>query len=181
MRHKAASARPRTVETDPARVSKLAQAKASSHMKLRAYLKSHVAEAEIDALFSRLYLEVSREIDCTKCANCCLLQSPLLQVDDVERLSRRLALQPSELEKKLLRKDENGFLFSRQPCPLLEGKLCSCYEDRPEDCRSYPYLDKPKRVFSLLGIVGNAEVCPIVYEVLERAIVALGRPFLNAR
>lgn len=62
-----------------------------------------------------------------------------------------------------------------QPGPLLVGKRCSCYEDRPEDCRSYPHLDKPDRVASLLSIIGNAEVCPIVYEVLERAKVALGR------
>jgi hypothetical protein len=26
-----------------------------------------------------------------------------------------------------------------------------------------------------MGIIGNAEVCPIVYEVLERAMVALGQ------
>jgi uncharacterized protein len=167
--------RPRTVETDPARLRKLAEAKASSHMKLRAYLKNRGEEAETDALFSRLYQEVSREIDCTQCANCCICQSPVLQAEDVERLSRRLGLEPLEVEKKLLRKHEDGFLFSRQPCPLLEGKLCSCYEDRPEDCRSYPHLDKPDRVSSLMGIIGNAEICPIVFEVLERAMVALGR------
>ena len=133
------------------------------------------AEAEADALFSRLYQEVSCAIDCTKCANCCVRQSPALQVEDVERLSRRLGLDPIELEKKLLRKDGDGFLFLSKPCPLLEGKRCSCYEDRPEDCRSYPHLDKPDRASSLMGIIGNAEVCPIVYEVLERAMVALGQ------
>ena len=172
---KAGPPRPCTVETDPARLGKLAQAKVNSHMKLRAYLKSRGAEAETDALFCRLYQEVSREIDCKKCANCCVRQSPVLQVEDVERLSRRLGIEPLELEKRLLRRDEDGLRFSRQPCPLLEGRLCSCYEDRPGDCRSYPHLDKPDRVSSLMGIIGNAEVCPIVYEVLERAIVALGR------
>jgi Fe-S-cluster containining protein len=170
---KAAAARPRTIETDPRRVAKLAQARVDAHLKLRTYLKSHVSEAETDALFSRLYQEVSREIDCTQCANCCVHQSPRLQVEDIERLSRRLGHERRELEKTLLREDANGFMFARQPCPLLEGKLCSCYEDRPEDCRSYPHLDKPGRVWSLMSIIGNAEVCPIVYEVLERALVAL--------
>jgi uncharacterized protein len=172
---KAGPARPRTIETDPARLAKLAEAKADSHLKLRTTLKGRGAEAETDALFARLYQEVSREIDCTTCANCCIRQSPILQVADIERLSRRLGLTPPEIEKKLLRKDEDGFLFSRQPCPLLEGKLCSCYEDRPDDCRSYPHLDKPNRVPALMGIICNAEVCPIIYEVLERMNVALGR------
>jgi uncharacterized protein len=171
----ATPARPRTIETDPARLAKLAEARADSHLKLRTHLKCRGEEAETDALFARLHEEVSREIDCTKCANCCARQSPFLQVEDVERLSRGLGLTPRELEQKLLRKDANGFLFARQPCPLLEGKLCSCYQDRPEDCRSYPHLDKPDRVSSLMGIIGNAEICPIVHEVLERMIVALGR------
>lgn len=172
---KAGPAGPRTVETDPARLAKLAEAKVDSHLKLRTYLKGRVANAEIDALFGRLHQEVSREIDCTTCGNCCVRQSPTMQVEDVERLSRRLGLTPPELEKKLLRKDGDEFLFARQPCPLLEGKLCSCYQDRPQDCRSYPHLDKPDRVFSLMSIIANAEVCPIIYEVLERMIVALDR------
>lgn len=171
----AKTARERAVETDPARLFALAQAKLDSHMQLRAHLKHRVAERKIDALFRRLFQEVSREIDCTKCANCCVRQSPVLHAEDVKRLARGLGLESPELKEKLLRKHEDGWLFSRQPCPLLEGKLCSCYADRPEDCRSYPHLDKPDRVSSLMSIVGNAEVCPIVYEVLERAKVALGR------
>ena len=172
---KAEAARPRTIETDPARVAKLAEAKASAHMQLRAHLKNRGREAETDALFRRLYQEVSREIDCTKCANCCIQRSPVLQAEDVERLSRRLGLEPREIEKKLLRREDDRLLFSRQPCPLREGNLCSCYEDRPEDCRFYPHLDMPDRVSSLMGIICNADVCPIVYEVLERMIEVLGR------
>jgi Fe-S-cluster containining protein len=171
----AGPAQPRIVETDPVRLAKLAEARADSHLKLRTYLKGRGAEAETDALFARLYEEVSREIECTKCANCCVRQSPLLHDEDVERLSRKLGLTPIEVEQTLLRKDADGFLFVRQPCPLLKGKLCSCYEDRPEDCRAYPHLDKPGRTSSLLSIIGNAEICPIIYEVLERMIVALGR------
>lgn len=172
---KAGPARARTIETDPARLSTLAEARADAHLKFRTYLKFHGSEAETDALFCRLFQEVSREIDCTTCANCCVHQSPVLQVEDVERLARRLGIEPPELEKTLLRKDEDRLLFSRQPCPLLEGKRCSCYQDRPEDCRSYPHLDKPDRVSSLMSIICDAEVCPIVYEVLERAMLALGQ------
>lgn len=164
------------IETDPTRLRELAEAKLDSHLQLRTHLKSRMAEGKIDALFRRLFQEVSREIDCTTCANCCIRQSPVLQAKDVKRLARRLGLESLELEEKLLRKHEDGWLFARLPCPLLEGKRCSCYADRPEDCRSYPHLDKPDRVFSLMGIIGNAEVCPIVYEVLERAKAALGRP-----
>jgi uncharacterized protein len=163
------------IETDPTRLRALAEAKVDSHLQLRAHLKNRVAGGKTDALFRRLFQEVSREIDCTKCGNCCVRLSPVLHAEDVERLARRLGLASPELEAKLLRKHEDGWQFARQPCPLLEGKRCSCYADRPEECRSYPHLDKPGRLSSLMSIIGNAEVCPIVYEVLERAKVALGR------
>ena len=58
-------------------------------------------------------------------------------------------------------------MFARTPCPLLDGTRCSCYKDRPKDCRSYPHLHEKEMTTRLLGVLGNAEVCPIVYNVLE--------------
>jgi uncharacterized protein len=63
---------------------------------------------------------------------------------------------------------EQKWGFREKPCPLLVGNLCSCYDHRPECCRSYPHLHKNGRMWSLLRIVEDVSVCPIVYNVYER-------------
>ena len=73
-----------------------------------------------------------------------------------------------EFRKAHLREDGEGLVFARTPCPLLDGTRCSCYRDRPEDCRSYPHLHKKDMTRRLLGVLENAGVCPIAFTVLER-------------
>jgi Fe-S-cluster containining protein len=157
------------VERDPERVRLAADDKQDENLRLRQFLKwGPLSSREVDRLFRRLLDEVAAEIDCTECASCCLQISPVLGSRDVERLSRRLGVSASELEASHLRKTEDGLVFVRVPCPLLDGKRCSCYEDRPEDCRSYPHLHKKDMQRRLLDVLGNASLCPIVFGVLER-------------
>ncbi|MFQ5576558.1 MAG: YkgJ family cysteine cluster protein [Anaerolineae bacterium] len=54
------------------------------------------------------------------------------------------------------------------PCPFLKDDLCSNYECRPTDCRSYPHLHKDGFVSRLWGVVANYSICPIVFNVYER-------------
>ena len=122
----------------------------------------------VDRLFHRLRVEVSAEIDCTECANCCRQMSPVLRPGDIERLARRLHVPNPQFRGSHLREEADGFVFARTPCPLLDGNRCSCYRDRPEDCRSCPHLQKKHMTTRLFGVIGNASVCPIVFSVLER-------------
>ena len=137
------------VVRDPDRVSQLAAGKRDENSDLRAFLKwEGPPPTLVDRLFHRLQAEVSAEIDCTECARCCRELSPV--------------------RKAPPREDGEGLVFARTPCPLLDGTRCSCYRDRPEDCRSYPHLHKKDMTRRLLGVLGNAGVCPIVFSVLER-------------
>jgi Fe-S-cluster containining protein len=54
----------------------------------------------------------------------------------------------------------------KPPCPMLDGKLCSIYENRPEVCRSYPHLEQPDFTLRLLGVIENVAICPIAIQCL---------------
>lgn len=157
------------IEKDPDRVRQLAAGKQDENLRLRAFLKAGgPPEPLVDRLFHRLGAEVAAEIDCASCGSCCRQLSPVLLPKDIERLARRLRVPNPEFRASHLRKEDDGFVFARTPCPLLDGTRCSCYKDRPKDCRSYPHLHKKKMASRLLGVIENAAICPIVFGVLER-------------
>jgi uncharacterized protein len=154
---------------DPEDVRRLAGEKRDENVTLRAHLKwGGPPSTLVDRLFHRLNDEVSAEIDCTECANCCRELSPLIRPQDIERLSRRLHVANPQLRASHLREEDEGFVFARTPCPLLDGSPCSVYRDRPKDCRSYPHLHNKEMRTRLLTVLENASVCPIVFNVLER-------------
>jgi len=152
-------------------IEKLTAEKEDANWRFRCFLKGwcDLPSEEIDALFHRFTEEVTREIDCTECANCCRKVSPLLKSKDIERLAAFLGLSRTAFcEKYLVESEEDrGFHFKTLPCPFLEGNLCTVYSSRPHDCRSYPHLQKKDRVFSMTAIFSNCSVCPIVYNVYE--------------
>jgi Fe-S-cluster containining protein len=159
------------IETDPVRVKRLAMAREDAHWELRRKLKDGaLSESAVDERFHRLFDAVSQEIDCKQCGNCCIEQKPVLDAADVKRVSRRLNVLESDFEKKYLKKsdDGEGLEFVQSPCPMLNGKLCSVYDDRPQVCRSYPHLHQKERLWHLAGVLQNAQICPIVFVVLER-------------
>ncbi len=60
-------------------------------------------------------------------------------------------------------------MLNARPCPFLGGDgKCGIEVCKPAVCKSFPYTDKPERLFSLLSILGSAEECPVVFEILER-------------
>lgn len=162
-------------ETDLKQIKALAAEKEDENWKFRGFLKSCVPGEKIDSLFHKFAEEVSKEIDCTKCANCCRHVSPYLSAADIDRLAGHLNLSDNALREKYLVKSDEGdeFYLNTLPCPFLEGNLCTVYASRPDACRSYPHLHKRDRVFSLISIISNYQVCPIVYHVFERVKMEL--------
>jgi Fe-S-cluster containining protein len=62
------------------------------------------------------------------------------------------------------------------PCPILNGKLCSIYENRPEVCRSFPHLEQPRFTSRLIGVIDNVAVCPIAFNAFEELKAKLAWP-----
>jgi len=124
----------------------------------------------LDKIVQKLHDEVFQKIDCLDCANCCKSISPTLYDKDINRLAKHLKIKPSQFVEKYLYLDEEGdYVFKETPCPfLLNDNYCMVYESRPKACREYPHTDRP-RFYQILDLtLKNAEVCPAVFELIER-------------
>ncbi|WP_029906332.1 YkgJ family cysteine cluster protein [Prevotella sp. 10(H)] len=139
---------------------------------LQYYKKNKKRLAKMDTEVQEIHDEVSDEIDCLLCANCCRTLGPALYDKDIERMAKALRIKPAEVVSSYLRIDEDGdYVFRSMPCSfLLPDNYCSIYESRPKACREYPHTDRKKfeQIFKLT--VKNTETCPIAYEVLLRLV-----------
>lgn len=164
------------METDPGRIKELAERKLEKNLEFRAFLKNYnIRRGDLDSIVHRLYREVSQQIACTDCANCCREVAPGMGGEDIARLSKVLGISASEFQEKYLAEGQYGGLIIKQkPCPFLKGNRCAYYKFRPEDCRSYPHLHIKDISFRLFKVVSNCYICPIVYNVYERLKEELG-------
>jgi Fe-S-cluster containining protein len=117
-----------------------------------------------------LHEEAFSKIDCLQCANCCKNYSPRFKTPDIKRISKVLGLRESDLIEKYLLVDEEGdFVVNTKPCPFLGAdNFCSIYEDRPSDCRRFPYTDEDVIIKRKELTLKNSTFCPITYYVLEK-------------
>lgn len=117
-----------------------------------------------------LHEETFSKIDCLSCANCCKNYSPRFKQPDIKRIAKRLRMKEGELVDKYLRLDEESdYVVKTSPCPFLApDNTCDIYEDRPGDCRRYPYTDEDVLLKRVNLTLKNATVCPAVFTVLEK-------------
>jgi Fe-S-cluster containining protein len=122
-----------------------------------------------------LHEEAFAKIDCLQCANCCKNYSPRFKTPDIKRISKVLGLRESDfIEKYLLVDEEGDFIVNTKPCPFLgTDNFCSIYEDRPSDCRRFPYTDEDVIIRRKELTLKNSTFCPITYYVLENLIKSI--------
>ena len=116
--------------------------------------------------------EAFEKIDCLQCAQCCKNYSPRFKTPDIKRISKRLRMRESEFIETYLNVDEEGdFVVKSTPCPFLgSDNYCSIYEDRPSDCRRFPYTDEDILLKRPQLTLKNSTFCPITYYVLEKLL-----------
>ena len=81
---------------------------------------------------------------------------------------------PDELDRQFLALHKE--LFAGYDCCrcgnccrfLNDDGKCRLQECKPEECKGFPYTDQPHRLESLYSILSAAEVCPVVFEIIER-------------
>lgn len=118
--------------------------------------------------------EAFERIDCLQCAQCCKNYSPRFKTPDIKRISKSLRMRESEFIDTYLNVDEEGdFVVKSTPCPFLgSDNYCSIYEDRPSDCRRFPYTDEDILLKRPQLTLKNSTFCPITYYVLEKLLEA---------
>ena len=150
---------------EPLKLKEIAHRYADENFKFRKFLRNRADPDELDAHFAALHNELFADYDCCQCHNCCELYSVELTDEDAERIAAFLGLS----KEALLQKYADAGLEIKPPCPFLErdGK-CRVQPCKPEECRGYPYTDQPDRIASLYGVMDFAEVCPVVFEIVQR-------------
>jgi uncharacterized protein len=161
-------------------LTKLAEQREEDNCHFRAFLKWHCRQSgrAIDRLVSEVTDRVWADIDCTACGRCCRELRPAFSPKEQKRLALRLAVSVDDFRQQYLEcKDEEDrhlWRVREAPCPFLQGSRCSVYEDRPAQCRDYPYLYKRDFRSRTIAMVGQTHICLIVYQALEDLKRALG-------
>ena len=157
----------------PTEVKDKAQRLEEQNYKFRVFLKNRADDDELDAQFLELHNELFADYDCCKCGNCCRSFSIILDNDEIKRISAFLGLMENDFIVEYLTdadpEDEKPYKFKTNPCKFLgDDGRCRIQDCKPDVCKGFPYTDQPDRLSSMYGVIANAEVCPIVFEILER-------------
>jgi Fe-S-cluster containining protein len=154
-------------ETDVQRLPHICRNNRNENMQFRDFLKSDMKDQK---RFATIVKEVTEKIDCTTCGNCCKVLKTNLNKEDIQRIAKHIRTSiDSFIENFVTKNSEGEYEFKHAPCSFLQdNNTCRIYEIRPDECRKYPYLDKDvtTRCFQFFA---NAEICPIVFNVLENA------------
>ena len=134
--------------------------------------KNFLAKAgkkEVLKAIPELHEKAFEEIDCLQCARCCKRYSPRFKMPDIKRISKTVQLSETDFIQKYLRYDEDGdYVALSAPCPFLgEDNHCGIYEDRPSDCKRFPYTDEDVLLKRPQLTLKNSSFCLIVVSVLE--------------
>jgi len=102
---------------------------------------------------------------CTACGDCCTGAPGFVWVnkEEMTRLAARLGIEFSEFERKYTRKVGIRYSLIEFPngdCVFFDGETrkCQVYEDRPRQCRTWPFWDSNIR--SEEAWRQTCEVCP---------------------
>ena len=135
----------------------------------RSFLKNRADEKKLDAQFLSLHNELFGNYDCTKCRNCCKEYAPTLPENEIVAVALHFNMQKEDFINQFMEFKNGEHYVKGSPCRFLnEDNSCQIEDCKPQCCKDYPHTNKPERLWSLLGIVNSASVCPVVFEMLER-------------
>ena len=153
------------LETDLIKIKQLAAKREDENYRFRAFLKGKDGK-NVDSIVHQLHEKYVSLIDCTTCGNCCCLK-PRVEEEDIEILARLENISIDEYTASYCEEDFGDIYLKNMPCRYVDGKKCSIYENRPTQCRHFPYTDKERFISRRLGVIEFYEICPIVFNLME--------------
>src|SRR6202790_1439431 len=141
----------------------------AEHQKSYKNFLAKAGKKEVLKELPELHEKAFEQIDCLQCAHCCKRYSPGFKMPDIKKISKTLQLTETDFINKYLRYDEDGdYVPVSVPCPFLgDDNHCSIYENRPSDCKRFPYTDEDVILKRPHLTQKNSTFCPIVVSLLE--------------
>lgn len=126
---------------------------------------------EVDDIILPIAKQVSSEIDCKSCANCCKILEAGIAPEEIEILARHKEQKAEEFVRDEIDIEEKTGIqyLKKKPCVFLSVNLCSIYQYRPGACRDFPGLERPLLKYRIRKILALYGLCPIVYHTIEKA------------
>ena len=147
----------------------------SKNLKFRSFLKNRADPEELDAQFFELHKELFANYDCSKCNNCCRKYFIIVDKTEIASIAAFLGLTEAGFKAKYLMVNNDQYTMLNRPCEFIDKDgLCIIQSCKPAVCRGFPYTDQPDRLASMYSVLSAAEVCPIVFQILERLKVMYG-------
>lgn len=153
--------------TDLQKIKLMASAKEGEHEEFRIFLKQQDS-AQIDVTVHKLNEEITPQIDCTQCGNCC--KSLIINVtpQETESLAAHFETSVTAIKEKYIEISQQGqMIINTIPCHFLQGTSCSIYTNRFTECREFPHLHKNNFTARLFGTLMYYTLCPIIFNVVE--------------
>ena len=146
------------------------QQQSANHQKEYKHFLKNPNKNKVLKQLPALHDEAFSKIDCLACAACCKNYSPRFKTTDIKRISKRFKMRESVFINTYLSLDKEGdYVVKSTPCPFLgSDNFCSIYEDRPSDCKRFPYTDEDVLIKRPNLTLMNATFCPAVFYVLEK-------------
>jgi Fe-S-cluster containining protein len=160
----------RKIEIDPSKIQQLSHERDEENWAFRSWLKQYAPD-DIDVLVKSLSRKYFALIDCTECGNCCRSLHVEFTKSELYAIAKTLGQSIETFQKKSMSEGKVN-----PPCPMLNGKLCSIYENRPDVCRSFPHLEQPEFTSRLIGVINSVAICPIAFNAFEELKAKLAWP-----
>jgi Fe-S-cluster containining protein len=154
--------------TDLTKIKQIAEEKQAENDLFRDFLKQQDDEA-IDSMVHTLTETITPQIDCTQCGNCCKSLMINITKEETDQLASHLQISETQLIDQYIEQSEQGqMIINTIPCHFLKETSCSIYEHRFTECREFPHLHKPHFTGRLFGTMQYYEICPIIFNVVEK-------------
>jgi hypothetical protein len=149
----------------PEDMQPLLASKNIENMFFKKHLRNFKSEL-IDQSIHTLSKQITSQIDCTTCANCCKKLEPGLEENEIVRLVAIKQTEPHVFKQNFVEFDGEAQFLKTKPCMFLNDCKCGIYESRPNACAGYPHLDGKDMKYKR-SLWSNYTICPIVFNVIE--------------
>lgn len=155
---------------EPSKLYTIAKKYEDENLKFRSFLKNRADHDELDEQFLELHNELFSRYDCRGCGNCCRVYRTTVRYTELGPIAAFLGLSERDFADQYLTETIEGSEYELvAPCRFLDDNgACAIQACKPVECRDFPHTNKPGRLESLLGVLSFAEVCPVVFEILQR-------------